>query len=296
MCARMYSFVPSPMRLRLILALYVLPSVLAWDRVFPYPQPVNPRLFAIMAWGDSPADANQLLLMKQAGFNISGFCRLEDLEKVRLGGLTCFVSDPKADGYDWNHLPSDAALGTNAVELNQEVGGNPAALGFFLSDEPSSTVLGGLGTVAGVLKRQMPEMWPYVNAFPYNSSTTQLLSYENYLRAQARQIGQPFISYDHYAVVKGEILDSFFTNLEIVRRVSLDVRVPFWACILANAHFHYMEPSEEALSVEAYSALAYTVPGESNISRTSRRTGETTDSPRSISSGIGRRLGLCYAT
>ena len=38
-----------------------------------------PRDSAVMAWGSSPSDPEQLQFMKQAGLNISGFCRAEDL-------------------------------------------------------------------------------------------------------------------------------------------------------------------------------------------------------------------------
>jgi len=47
-------------------------------------------------------------------------------------------------------------------------------------------------------------------------------------------IGQPFLSYDNYSLVGAEMLDYFYNNLELVRRISLDTKTPFWNCILAN--------------------------------------------------------------
>jgi hypothetical protein len=70
-------------------------------------------------------------------------------------------------------------------------------------------------------------------------------------------IGQPFLSYDNYSLVGGEMLDYFFTNLEIVRRLGLETKTPFWNCILANAHFNYMEPSDATFNLQVYSTLAY---------------------------------------
>jgi hypothetical protein len=242
---------------RAIIALCCLASTAA-AQIFPYPQPVNPRQFALMAWGNSPSDPAQLQLMKQAGFNVSGFCPVEDLEKVRAAGLTCIVVDPRANGYEFTHVPPDAVLDRNAAELSRTINGNPAALAFMLADEPAATMLAGLGAVAGALKRHMPSIWPYVTAFPYPAaSTISPMTYDDYLRAQVRQIGQPYISYDHYALYNNEIFDSFFTNLDIVRRISLEMKVPFWNCILANAHENYSEPTEASLSVQAYSTLAY---------------------------------------
>jgi hypothetical protein len=196
--------------------------------------------------------------MKQAGFNVSGFCPVEDLEKVRAAGLTCIVVDPRANGYEFTHVPPDAVLDRNAAELSRTIDGNPAALAFMLADEPKATMLAGLGAVAGALKRHMPSIWPYVTAFPYAAaSTIHPMTYDDYLRAQVRQIGQPYISYDHYALYNNEIFDSFFTNLDIARRISLELKVPFWNCILANAHENYSEPTEASLDVQAYSTLAY---------------------------------------
>jgi hypothetical protein len=70
-------------------------------------------------------------------------------------------------------------------------------------------------------------------------------------------IHQPFLSYDNYSLVNNEMLDSFFNNLEIVRRLGLETRTPFWNCILANAHFNYMEPSDATFHLQVYSTLAY---------------------------------------
>ena len=68
--------------------------------------PAAPKDFAVMAWGASPADPEQLRGMREAGLNISGFCSAEDLERVRSAGLTCFVSDDAVENYDLLHLPS----------------------------------------------------------------------------------------------------------------------------------------------------------------------------------------------
>src|SRR6478736_6777968 len=64
----------------------------AWGQTSRHPKPAAPKDFAVMAWGGSPSDAEQLRGMREAGLNISGFCRIEDLDSVRAAGLTCFVS------------------------------------------------------------------------------------------------------------------------------------------------------------------------------------------------------------
>jgi hypothetical protein len=231
----------------------------AYPQTASSPKPISPKEFAVMAWGSSPSDADQLRGMKEAGLNISGFCRAEDLERVKAAGLTCFVNDPKLSAYTPDHLPPVATIRSDIAELKKQIGDNPAALGFFLRDEPSASLMPGLGKLAGFLREEMPGKWPYVNLFPYRVSPAVLgtSDYDSYVRMLVKTIGQPFLSYDNYSLVNGEMLDYFYTNLDIVRRLSLETKTIFWNCILANAHFNYMEPSDATFNLQVYSTMAY---------------------------------------
>src|SRR5215510_3627465 len=79
----------------------------AWGQTGRHPRPAAPRDFAVMAWGNSPSAAEQLQGMREAGFNISGFCRAPDLALVQAAGLTCFIRDPRIQGLDPLQVPSD---------------------------------------------------------------------------------------------------------------------------------------------------------------------------------------------
>ena len=237
--------------MRLILTAFLFTS-LAFSQV-------DPKTFAIMAWGESPSDEAQLRGMREAGLNISGFCRAADLEKVRAAGLTCFVQSPEIDKLDWMKLPADSELRATVASLRQEVGGNTAALGVFLRDEPNAAMMPGLGKVSTMLHESMPGLWPYVNLFPARVSADRLgtSDYGEYVRMLVGTIHQPFLSYDNYSLVGGEMLDYFYTNLDVVRRMSLETKTPFWNCILANSHFNYMEPSDATFNLQVYASLAY---------------------------------------
>ncbi len=197
--------------------------------------------------------------MHKAGLNISGFCRAADLPKVEAADLTCFVQSPAIDNLDWLHLPSDTQIKSSVDQLRQEIGGNSAALGLFLRDEPNAAMMPGLGKVSAMLHESMPTLWPYVNLFPYRVTADRLgtSDYGAYVRMLVGTIHQPFLSYDNYSLVGGEMLDYFYTNLDIVRRLSLETKTPFWNCILANAHFNYMEPSDATFNLQVYASLAY---------------------------------------
>lgn len=212
-----------------------------------------------MAWGGSPSDQAQLRGMHEAGLNISGFCQVEDLDRVQSAGLTCFVSDHRITGLMPQNLPPDDEVRRMVAVLKREIGANPAALGFYLQDEPDAPSMAGLGRIAAALREAMPEKWPYVNLFPYRVPPARLGTndYDSYVRMLVKTIRQPFLSYDNYSLVNGEMLDYFYINLEIVRRLSLETGTPFWNCILANAHFNYMEPSDATFNLQVYSTMAY---------------------------------------
>jgi hypothetical protein len=246
-------------RIRSALLTVVVSTFAAAAQQFPNLEPPDPKSFAIMAWGDAPSDAAQLRGMREAGLNIAGFCRAEDLDKIRDAGLACFVSDPRIAGYDWQALPPDSEIRGRIGTLAHQIGSNRAAIGFFLRDEPHAALMPGLARVAKIARDAMPGMWPYVNLFPYRVSAERLGTdtYDKYVRMLVDTIGQPFLSYDNYSLVGGEMLDYFYTNLEIVRRLSIETKTPFWNCILANAHFNYMEPSDATFHLQVYATLAY---------------------------------------
>lgn len=243
---------------KLFMALLAAAALSAQPHLFHNPERVPPRSFPIMAWGAAPSDLAQLKLMKEAGLNVAGFCRVEDIAKVNEAGLACFVSDKRVNGYDWNNLPSEQEIRKNLSELAQQIRGNPAVLGFYLRDEPHASLIPAMGRVSRILKELAPDKWPYVNLFPYRVSRERLgTDYESYAKMLVDTIGQPFLTYDNYSLVGGEMLDYFYNNLDIVRKISLETNTPFWNCILANAHFNYMEPSDATFNLQVYATLAY---------------------------------------
>lgn len=248
-------------RLGLVLIALLLASAVdvAGAQGFPQPPQVSPREFALMAWGQSPSDPNQLYLMRQAGLNISGFCSPADLDKVNAAGLSCFVTDPRVNQYDWAHMPKEEEIRKNLGALVQEVKNHPAALGFFLRDEPGASLMPGLGEVVSLLRQDMPDAWSYINLFPNYANESQLdaPSYEAYVQKFIDEVHPPFLSYDNYSLIHGEMLDRFYTNLGTVRRLSLKAGIPFWNVILSNTLFNYMEPSNATFRLQAYSTMAY---------------------------------------
>jgi hypothetical protein len=218
--------------------------------------PPPAREFPIMSWDDTPADDALLRGMREAGLNVGGFCRAEDLARVGAAGLACLLEDPGLRSYDWRHLPPPAQLQRDLARLAPIVQ-DPTVLGVFLNDEPQTADLAGLGTVVAAMRRQLPGTLPFVNLFPYREGQREWYSdYAAYAEGLAAT-GVPFLSFDNYALSYAGMGDEFFVNLELVRRTARAHHVPFWATLQSVAHFGYLEPNDATLHLQVWSALAY---------------------------------------
>jgi hypothetical protein len=251
------------MKIRLSIVLCVLflagTEIQARAQSFAAPPEISPRDFALMAWDQSPSDPQQLERMRQAGLNISGFCSPGELDQVQAAKMTCFVADDGANGYDWAQMPDKKELQEKINALVQEVRNHPAALGFFLRDEPRTQMMPGLGEVATMLRQAMPGTWAYINLLPNYATASQLgaPTYEAYVQKFVDEVHPPLLSYDNYSLFNGEMMGRFYTNMGVIRRASIEAGIPFWNVILANSHFTYMEPSDATLHLQAYSTMAY---------------------------------------
>jgi hypothetical protein len=220
---------------------------------------VAPTEFAVMGWGSASPDPQQLQWMKEAGLNIAGFGRIADLPAYEKAGIQVFISDPRINGYDFEKPLDEAMVRRNVEAVAREVGQSPAVIGFMLRDEPHARAMPSLALVAGLIQEYMPGKWPYVNLFPVRVSADRMgvANYDDYVRMLINQIHQPFLSYDNYSLVNGEMLDSFYTNLEVVRRLSVETGVPLWNCVLSDAHFNYMVNTDATYSLQAYATMAH---------------------------------------
>lgn len=232
---------------------------------FIYPQQifkekrVAPTEFAVMGWGSASPDPQQLQWMKDAGLNIAGFGRIADLPAYEKAGIQVFISDPRINGYDFEKPLDEATVRRNVEAVAREVGKSPAVIGFMLRDEPHARAMPSLALVARLIQEYMPGKWPYVNLFPVRVSADRMgvANYGDYVRMLVDRIHQPFLSYDNYSLVNGEMLDSFYTNLEVVRRLSVETGVPLWNCVLSDAHFNYMVNTDATYSLQAYATMAH---------------------------------------
>ncbi|HEX8523889.1 MAG TPA: hypothetical protein VF669_16665 [Tepidisphaeraceae bacterium] len=137
---------------------------------------------------------------------------------------------------------------------------HPALFGYFIADEPGAGAFPGLGEVVAYLKEKDPTHPGYINLLPtyardFNALGTK--TYEEYVRQYA-QIVKPFaISYDHYHFTNHGDRSDFFENLDTVRKVALEHKIPFWNIVLCTQHGDYRNLTEPELRYEAMQTLAY---------------------------------------
>lgn len=223
------------------------------------PPRVGPGQFPVIAWSGSPATHDALRLMKEAGLNVTGFCRIEELDAVRDAGLTCIVSGTPIEAMIDKPQTTDAEIEQAVQALAARIGRHPAAFAIHLRDEPSAAQMPMLGRLSAALLKAMPDKLPYVNLFPNYANRQQLgtSTYEEHLRTYLKTVKLPYLSWDNYNLTDGEMQQSFYDNLEIVRKLTLEARIPFWNCILSTALFRYMEPSDATFNLQVYATLAY---------------------------------------
>lgn len=215
--------------------------------------------FPLMAWGHTPGDPAVLQKMRDCGITVAGFVAPKDLDACRDAGLKAIVSDPRVTDYDWKNV--DPAVARKNVEaLTKEVKDHPAVYGYLLRDEPTAAFFPGLGAVAAAVKEFHPGAWPYINLFPNYADADQLGApdYETHIEKFVEVCKPTALSYDHYAPFEGGGLrESYFANLESIRKGALRHDLPFWNIILTVAHFNYREPDDADVRFQIYTSLAY---------------------------------------
>ena len=221
---------------------------------------LTPEQFAVLPWGWTPGDAEVLTGIRECGFNLAGFVNPEHLDLVAEAGLKALVSDSGCHADDAACALSATEIASRVQAAVGKVAAHPACFGYYLRDEPGAPAYPGLARWVAAFAVAAPGALPYINLFPTYASPQQLgaATYAAYLESYITTVKPPFLSYDHYALMAGGSLrDGYFQNLEAVRTAALRHNLPFWNCVLANAHFDYAEPSDAGFRFQLYTTLAY---------------------------------------
>ena len=107
----------------------------------------------------------------------------------------------------------------------------------------------------------------YVNLFPdYWDGTPTLADYEKYIDAfvTSQDFKPRVLCVDFYPWLKpkfGGFRKDYYSNLEVIRKKSIQYNIPSWMIVLSSKHMEYENISIEEISLQVYSALAYGAKG-----------------------------------
>ena len=222
---------------------------------------LSPEEFVILPWGWTAGDSTIFKDIYDCGFNLAGFVSSGDLEKVSTAGLKAILSETSTYVGDAESALSEGEIIKRVNELALKTSENSAVFGYYLRDEPGTSVFAGLKRWKDAWAKASPRALAYINLFPnYASNDKQLQaeSYEDYLEKYVSAVKPSFISYDNYSLMAdGSIRKGYFENLGAVRAIALKNNIPFWNIVLSNSHFNYADPSYQGLCFQLYTTLAY---------------------------------------
>lgn len=136
---------------------------------------------------------------------------------------------------------------------------HPGLYGYALIDEPPPSEFPNLKELILEIRKYDTKHAIYINLFPNYVSSTVIdnLSYEKYVKNFITQVPVEFISFDHYPIVGNEIRNTWYENLEIIRKISYQKNLPFWAFACSTIHYNYLQPNLSGLKLQQFSNLLY---------------------------------------
>lgn len=217
--------------------------------------------FLISHWcGPTEATAEKFAEAAGANFNVIMFGGTVEQNKQALD--LCKANGVKAmiiDGRVMAKGPRDSDFESNLDSLIADYGSHPALWGYYVHDEPNSSLFLKLGAVNKHLLKKDPAHTPYINLFPTYATKEQLgnPTYEHHVDEYLRMVRPRLLSYDHYALLDGAERGDYFLNLEIIRRQGIKHKTPFNYILLSLPHGPYRDPSDTDLRWQVNTALAY---------------------------------------
>ncbi len=221
----------------------------------------NKKVVPVLGWRTIPENELTLARFQEMAdmgithslMDYSPAGNMKALELARQAGVKLFIGDARF-----------AASDTDYQQAVSEFREHPALAGYTLSDEPSVPAFADLARLRRRLSNADPNHWSYVNLLPTYASRAQLggVDYLEYTRRFVAEFEPKVLSFDHYAILKGNSLrGDYFQNLDWIRQAAMEADIPFWAFALTCPHHPYPEPTEGSVRFQAWSNFAYGAKG-----------------------------------
>ncbi|WP_419870122.1 alpha-amylase family protein [Chryseobacterium sp. CT-SW4] len=193
----------------------------------------------------------QFQKMKEVGINISytDFSNKEDILKALDASLAA----------NTKLMFNIENVQTDTEEIVRLVKDHPALYGYGLVDEPGPHQFTHLKELILKIRKIDKSHKIYVNLFPNYVSTSLIdgLSYKDYLAKYLKEVPVDFLSFDYYPIVNNQVRESWYSNLEDVRNITLKNGMDFWAFACSTIHYNYLQPTVEGIRLQQFGNLLY---------------------------------------
>lgn len=250
-------------RYLLILSIMLLSAMqVAGSSNYVYKNPTGDE-FPILAWYSIVPDAEQTLEryteLREAGFNIT-FPHFGSITQVQKALDICEQTKVKL-------LVMCGELNYNTAATVNTLKDHKALAGWFIGDEPSMAQFPAYGSLAAAIRENDSEHFIYGNLLPIFAKQEQLgiadgQTYLDYVKGYAADVNTGLLSYDMYPIRETAskptyIAETYYENVETVRKVSEETGQPFWGFCLATAHGNYPVPTLQHLRIQAFVNLLH---------------------------------------
>ncbi|MDB6123360.1 MAG: hypothetical protein JWQ71_2353 [Pedosphaera sp.] len=175
------------------------------------------------------------------------------LDACQKHGLKFIPMDGRRDTYPANN----PAFTSNLDSILADYSKHPAYGGLYLYDEPKIGQLETLAAQNQYLLKKDPAHLPFINLLPiYVDVAYSGTNYEAYIDIFCKTVKPRLLCYDHYALFEGVERESYFENMEVIRRAGLKHDVPMGFIFQTTPHGTYRDPSETDLRWQVNTALA----------------------------------------
>ena len=212
--------------------------------------------FAIGFWVDPPIDERadeRYAELAAANFTvvIGGFGG-NSVEKVKRQVELCAK-------YDLKGIVAQCGLKPDQLP------DGPGVWGYSLRDEPSTGDFPALRTTVDAIRAARPGKLSYINLLPNYANAAQLgaPTYDEHVARFVKEVGADVLSMDYYPMLApGEDgRDGYCSNLEAMRKYSLQENIPFWNFFNSMPFGPHFDPTEADLRWQIYTSLAYGAKG-----------------------------------
>jgi len=252
------------------------------------PRIVSPNKFVVTYWWSPPPEETTPERYREiatAGFNLvmpgavdlpvdkARAHNLRVLDLCKANGLKAVILDSRVT----DAKPSSPNFGRDLDAVVKDFARHPALYGYFVADEPSDRDFPRLAAICEGLRKRDPKHVAYINLVPVVAGgmfggppfrndpkdyPAERDAYTKHVENYIAQVKPTLVSYDEYDLfVGGGIRGMYFANLELIRRLAGEHRIPFWNIVLVTPHVHphgtYRDPSLDDLRFLMYTTLAY---------------------------------------